>query len=121
MKKNVTILTIIAIVFSLSSCAVHTGLTSNVNNSSTNVVLQGNNYKVVQKVKGTASGVAVFGFGGSFSPLVENARSEMLASADLVGRPRAVINEIVEVNNKSFVVCRIKTVTVSAYVVEFYE
>lgn len=119
MKKFLNTLTIVAIVFSMSSCAVHSGLTSNMNNNATEVVLQGNNYKVIQQVKGSANGVAVFGLGGGFSPLVANARSEMLASADLVGKPRAVINEIVEVNNKSFVVCRIKTVTVSAYVVEF--
>jgi len=121
MKKFLNISTIIAIVFSLSSCAIHSGLTSNTNNNSTDVVLQGNNYKVVQQIRGSARGLKVLGFGGGFKPLVANARSEMLASADLVGRPRAVINEIVEVNNKSFVVCRIKTVTVSAYVVEFYE
>ena len=119
MKKILNTLTIIAIVFSMSSCAVHSGLTSNMNNNSTEVVLQGNNYKVIQQVKGSAKGTTVLGFGGSFSPLIDNARSEMLSSADLVGKPRAVINEIVEVNNKSFVVCRVKTVTVSAYVVEF--
>jgi hypothetical protein len=89
------------------------------NNNTTKVVLQGKNYTVVQQVKGSASGVTVLGFGGSFSPLIENARSEMLSSANLVGGSRAVINEIVEVNNKRFVVFSLKTVTVSAYVVEF--
>jgi hypothetical protein len=91
------------------------------NTNATEVVLQGNNYTVVQQVKGSANGVTVLGFGGSFSPLIENARSEMLSSANLVGGSRAVINEIVEVNNKTFVVFSLKTVTVSAYVVEFTE
>ncbi|MDR0941000.1 MAG: hypothetical protein LBM68_02110 [Bacteroidales bacterium] len=121
MKRILTIATIAAIACALSSCAIHSGLTTNMNTNATEVVLQGNNYTVVQQVKGTANGVTVLGFGGSFSPLIENARSEMLSSANLVGGSRAVINEIVEVNNKTFVVFSLKTVTVSAYVVEFTE
>jgi len=89
------------------------------NNSSTDVVLQGNNYKVISKVKGEATGRAILGFGGSFKPLVENARSNMLESADLVGKPRAVINETVEINDKFYLFCRKKTVTVSGYIIEF--
>ena len=84
------------------------------------VVLQDNNYKIIKKVKGEASGMSVFGiFGGSFRPLVEQARSQMLASANLIGKSRAIINETVEVNNKFFLVVGFKTVTVSAYVIEF--
>ncbi|MCL2327034.1 MAG: hypothetical protein FWC39_00830 [Bacteroidetes bacterium] len=119
MKRFLNIIIIGAIVFSMASCAMHSGLTSNMNNNNTKVVLQNNNYTIISKVKGSASGVAILGFGGSFKPLVENARSKMLESADLVGKSRAVINQTVEENDKFFVVCRIKTVTVSAYVVEF--
>ena len=119
--RNLSILIlVVAIIFSLSSCAIHSGLTGNLNNSTTNVVLQTNNYKIIQKVKGEASGMSVLGiFGGSFRPLVEQARSRMLESANLIGKPRAIINETVEVNNKFFVVVGFKTVTVSAYVIEF--
>jgi len=119
MKNFLKILTIAVVTFSLSSCAMHSGMTSNTNSNTTKVVLQSKNYKVVQKVQGSASGLKVLGFGGSFKPLIANARSEMLASADLVGKPRAVINEMVEVNDKRFVVFQVKTVTVSAYVIEF--
>ena len=120
MRKLSILILVVAIIFSLSSCAIHSGLTGNLNNSTTNVVLQTNNYKIIQKVKGEASGMSVLGiFGGSFRPLVEQARSRMLESANLIGKPRAIINETVEVNNKFFVVVGFKTVTVSAYVIEF--
>ena len=108
--------------FSFSSCAVHSGLTHNVNNHTTNVVLEKNNYKIIQKVKGTASGTTVLAIGGSFKPLIEKARAEMLESAGLIGTSRAVINETVEINNKNYVgVVNVKTITVSAYVIEFTE
>jgi len=123
MKKVICLLFVVATLLSFSSCiASHSGLTRNVNNSTTNVVLAKNNYRIIQKVKGTASGVRVFGFGGSFSPMIENARAEMLENSDLLGRARAVINETVETNSKSYVgVVTIYTVTVSAYVIEFTE
>jgi len=44
----------------------------------------------------------------------------MLSSANLIGKPRAVINETVEINNKSYVgIVNVHTITVSAYVIEF--
>jgi len=119
MKRIFKLFFIILVAFSLSSCAIHSGLTNNTNNNVTNVVLQSNNYKIVGKVKGTASGLWVLCFGGSFSPLVDNARSEMLKNADLIGHSRAIIDETVEVNNKFYIILGYKTVTVSAYVVEF--
>ncbi|MDR1369671.1 MAG: hypothetical protein LBJ72_06050 [Dysgonamonadaceae bacterium] len=122
MKKFFSVLFVIAMLFSFSSCAIHSVLTNNVNNSTTNVVLEKNNYKIIQKVKGSASGTSVLIFGGSFRPLIEKARSKMLENAELIGTSRAVINETVEVNNKSYVgIVNVKTVTVSAYVVEFIE
>lgn len=106
---------------SLCSCAVHSGLTFNTNNSTTNVVLQSNNYRIIQKVKGSASGVWFLYFGGGFKPLVENARNQMIKSAPLVGSSRAIINETVEINNKFFIIAGMKTVTVSAFVIEFID
>jgi len=113
------ILVLCTIALLLSSCALHSGLTFNTNNNVTNVVLQGNNYKIVQKVQGTASGVSVLGIGGPFRAIVAKARSEMLKNANLVGHSRAIINETVEVNSKYFVLFGVKTITVSAYVIEF--
>jgi hypothetical protein len=110
-------------VFSLlgfSGCAFHSGLTSNLNQNTTQVVLSTNNYKIIAKVKGTASGISVLGIGGSFKPLIERARAEMLENASIVGSSKAVINETVEVNNKNYAgIVNQKTVTVSAYVIEF--
>ena len=120
MKKFFNFIIAVAVIFSISSCAIHSGLTGNMNSNTTNVVLQDNNYKIIQKVKGEASGMSVLGiFGGSFRPLVEKARVQMLESANLIGKSRAIINETVEVNNKFFVIVGFKTVTVSAYVIEF--
>jgi len=108
------------LVIALTSCAIHSGLTANLNNSTTNVVLQTNNYKIIQKITGTATGTRILClFGGYQSALVEKARSQMLESANLIGKPRAIINETIEVNNKFFLVVGFKTVTVSAYVIEF--
>jgi len=122
MRNLPILILVVTIIFSLSSCAIHSGLTGNMNNSTTNVVLQTNNYKIIKKVTGTATGTRVLClFGGYQKPLVEKARSQMLESANLIGKPRAVINETVEVNNKFFVVVGFKTVTVSAYVIEFVD
>jgi len=122
MKKLVLILmSVLVLSFVFSSCALHEGLTSNLNNHGTQVVLSKKNYRIVAKVKGTASGTWVLCFGGAFRPLVAEARNKMLEEGRLVGSSMAVINETVEVNNKFFVVFGMKTVTVSAYIIEFTE
>ena len=122
MKKVFSLFLVVTLLFSFSSCGIHSGLTTNVNNHTTNVVLGQNNFKVIQKVVGTASGTSVFGIGGSFKPLIEKARAKMLESADLIGTSRAVINETVEINKKNYVgIVNVRTVTVSAYVIEFIE
>jgi len=121
MKKIFGVIIVFAIIFSLSSCGIHTGLTNNANNHTTTVVLEKKNYRIVQKVKGTSSGLYVLMFGGSFSAEIEAARSRMLESAGLIGSSRAVINETVETNWKIFFFVNIVTITVSAYVIEFTE
>ena len=120
MRKFFNIILGAIVVFSLSSCyGTHTINTSTVNNNVTNVVLQTNNYRIVEKVNGRAESVTFLGLGGSFRPLVENARSDMLRSSNLIGSSRAVINEVVEFNTKTFLFFTTYTVTVSAYVIEF--
>jgi len=121
MNKFKMFLLIFALVLIVSGCGIHEGLTSNLNNHNTEVVLSSNNYKIVKRVQGTSSGVSVFGFGGSFNAMIADARKEMLENADMVGTSRAIINETVEVNRKVFVVVSIKTITVSGYVIEFIE
>jgi len=121
MKNFFCVLLVVSMLFSFSSCAIHSGLTSNVNNHTTNVVLEKNNYKIVSKVIGNASGTRVFGIGGSFKPLIERARADMRSNDNLIGTSRAVINETVETNTKFFGIVTVQTVTVSAYVIEFIE
>ena len=106
----------------LTNCGVHNGLTSNLNNHSSQVLLTKNNFKIVEHVEGTASGVYVLFFGGPYKPLVSKARKKMLEHAYLVGSSKAIINETVEVNYKIFMgIVNIKTVTVSAYIIEFID
>ncbi|MDR1678271.1 MAG: hypothetical protein LBR81_00635 [Prevotellaceae bacterium] len=121
MKKLVKIIIAGMIAFSMSGCAIHSGLTSNLNNHATEVVLSKKNYKIISKVEGKAHGISVLGFGGSFNPLVAQARADMLNNAGLEGTSRAIINETVESNYKSFVVASVNTITVSAYIIEFTE
>ena len=119
---------VLATVVLLSSCAaVHRGIPSNINNHNTQVVLSKANYKVIAKVSGSDWSINLLGIlWGSFEPMLSNARSEMLKNAmlhnaDIEGKPRAIIYETVEVNNKMYVILGVKTVTVSAYIIEFIE
>ncbi len=58
MKKILFIL--IGITFLFSSCAVHNGLTTNLNNHTTEVVLSKKNFKVIESVQGEAQAMYVF-------------------------------------------------------------
>ncbi|HEY0261871.1 MAG TPA: DUF6567 family protein [Chitinophagales bacterium] len=104
----------------LQSCAFHNGLTSNLNNHETSVVLSSNNFKVVAYVRGEASAQYILGIGGlKRKGLIAEAREQMLANADLIGKSRAVINETVEEKSSHFGFYERYRIIVSAYVVEF--
>lgn len=122
MKKNL-FLVLVVIMFGMTSCSLHDGLTHNLNQNSTNVVLQDNNYTIVQKVRGESQADYFFYFGGFRKKgLIEEARADMLENANLIGSSKAVINETVETSYTTF--CGIYSnvkVTVSGYVVEFKE
>ena len=122
MKKSL-FLVLVVIMFGMTSCSLHDGLTHNLNQNSTNVVLQDNNYTIVQKVRGESQADYFFYFGGFRKKgLIEEARADMLESANLIGSSKAVINETVETSYTTF--CGIYSnvkVTVSGYVVEFKE
>ena len=122
MKKSL-FLVLVVIMFGMTSCSLHDGLTHNLNQNSTNVVLQDNNYTIVQKVRGESQADYFFYFGGFRKKgLIEEARADMLENANLIGRSKAVINETVETSYTTF--CGIYSnvkVTVSGYVVEFKE
>ena len=122
MKKSL-FLVLVVIMFGMTSCSLHDGLTHNLNQNSTNVVLQDNNYTIVQKVRGESQADYFFYFGGFRKEgLIEEARADMLENANLIGSSKAVINETVETSYTTF--CGIYSnvkVTVSGYVVEFKE
>ena len=122
MKKSL-FLVLVVIMFGMTSCSLHDGLTHNLNQNSTNVVLQDNNYTIVQKVRGESQADYFFYFGGFRKKgLIEEARADMLENANLIGSSKAVINETVETTYTTF--CGIYSnvkVTVSGYVVEFKE
>lgn len=123
MKKALLFLTLFVTLLGMTSCSVHDPLTRNLNQNSTNVVLQDNNYTIVQKVSGESQADYVFYFGGFRKKgLIEEARANMLENANLVGSSRAVINETVETSYTTFLGIYSKiNVTVSGYVVEFTE
>jgi len=118
MKKNLFL--IVGIVLCLSSCTIHSGLTTNLNNHNTEVVLSRNNYKVVEKVQGESRALYIFGIGGlSKKALIAEARAKMLARSNIIGGSKAVINETVEVSYSFFPFVRFYNVTVSAHIIEF--
>ncbi len=117
MKKLVFYFSMIIL---MSSCVAATGLVSN--NLLTTVELSEANYKVVDKVSGSATVRYILGLGGNKkNALVAQARSNMLRRAELVGGSRAIVNEIVEEKNQAILGTLIvkKTITVNAHIIEF--
>ncbi len=123
MKKLLMLFVLVATLFGVSSCSLHSPMTANLNQNATNVVLQDNNYKIVEKVRGEAQADYFFYFGGFRKKgLIEEARAEMLENANLIGSSKAVINENVETSVTTFAgIYTYVKVTVSGYVVEFTE
>ncbi|WP_019037449.1 DUF6567 family protein [Psychroflexus tropicus] len=122
MIKKFTIIAGLVSTVLLTSCAGHYGLTTNINNHTTEVVLADNNFKVISSVSGDASVTYILGIGGlSKKALIAEARKEMLEKANLEGSAKAIINETVEIKGTSFPFVGKKTVTVSAQVIEFLD
>lgn len=120
--KNTILLLCIAVIFS-GCMATHSGLTTNSNLHTTDVVLSKKNFKVIARVKGEAEARYVFGIGGiSKNALIEEAKTDMFSKADIIGGSKAVINETVEIKNAFyFGIVTLKKVVVSANIVEFTE
>jgi hypothetical protein len=123
MKKNKWFIVLLLASVTLSSCmGIHNALSSNENVNTTEVVLSRKNYKIVERIEGSASTYSVFGIGNhGWKTLVANARREMLLKTNLIGTSRAIINENIEINHRMIFMVSIKTVNVSAYVIEFTE
>jgi len=112
----------LAIVILFSSCALHSGLTTNYNNHSTEVVLSKKNFKIIENVKGESQAMYVFGIGGhKKNAMINEARTNMLINANIIGSPKAIIYETVETKKSLFPIVRLYKVIVSGYIVEFTE
>ncbi len=125
MKKAKLLIFVIGITFLLPSCmTLNSGLTENVNNHTTSVVLSRKNYNVIASVQGEAQTTSIFGLGGGIlkKGLIAKAKSKMLKNADIVGGAKAIINETVEVKRaRYFFFISTYTVIVSGHVIEFTE
>lgn len=117
-----TVLSVIVFTLMLSGCASFQGLTKNYNGHNTEVQLNRKNFKIVQKVEGSAQATYILGIGGlGKKALIARATEKMLADANLIGSSRAVINETVEIKNSFFLIATTTQINVSAYVIEFTE
>ncbi len=104
-----------------SGCGISTALVGNVNGNLTNVELSRKNFKVIDRISGTSSTSYILGIGGiSAKALVEKAKADMLSKQDLTGGSRAIVNVTVEEHISSwFIFYMVRTVTVSAHLIEF--
>ena len=119
-KLSFSLLFLTGLVF-LNSCGINYANVVNHNQNATQVHLASNNFKVVDKVSGTAEVSYVLIFGGvNRKQLYKNAYTEMINSANLVSGSKALVNVLSEEHLGGvppFYYTR--TVTVSANVIEF--
>lgn len=102
------------------ACGVNNAIILNHNQNSTQVHLSSMNYRFVDKVSGSADVEYVLIFGGmNKKQLYENAYSKMLDAANLTGS-KAIVNAVTEEHLGGVPPFYYKrTITVSAYVIEF--
>ena len=105
----------------LSSCGFNSALVLNHNQNNTQVQLSSGNYKVVDKVSGTAEVEYILMIGGlDKRQLYENAYSAMVNKANLLNSSKALINIVTEEHVGGVPPFYYKrTLTVSANVIEF--
>ena len=95
-KLSFSLLFLTGLVF-LNSCGINYANVVNHNQNATQVHLASNNFKVVDKVSGTAEVSYVLIFGGvNRKQLYKNAYTEMINSANLVSGSKALVNVLSE-------------------------
>ncbi len=119
-KKLFLIISIFSIII-LSGCGINSGLINqlSVNNTTTDVVLQENNFKVIGTVSGEAKDTYIFGFGGLTTDLVAKAKQDMIKKAALEGTSKAIINVTLEEHKALFVILVERTIFVHGTIIEF--
>lgn len=104
----------------MSSCATHNALTANLKSQNTQVILTQDNFKIGDRIEGSANATYVLGIGGlSKKSLLETARTTMYQNANLQGSSKALINETFSTKTAFFFFFWKHQVNVSADVVEF--
>jgi len=97
-KRNALYTAILIAVLFLSGCGVNSGIMNlySVNGANTNVILQKNNFKVIENVSGDATDKYWFFIGGFKQTLVAKAKQNMIEKAKLEGTSKAIINITLE-------------------------
>jgi hypothetical protein len=121
MKKLLLSALLLGSVALFSSCGVNYSMILNHNVNNTQVQLSSNNFKVIDKITGSASTFYIIGFGDmNRTKLYQEAYAAMMDKANLKDGARAVINVVSEEHVGGvppFYVVR--TITVSGNVIEF--
>ena len=119
--KTLFVSLLLCAILALSSCGVNYATIANHNMNNTQVQLSSNNFKVVDKISGTAYVQYIVLIGGlKKKQLYEKAYSDLLAKANLINSSKALINILTEEHYTFITPYYIRrTVTVSANVIEF--
>ena len=122
MKKLLSkVVMAVAAVTLFASCGINANLTTNRNQTQTNVVLGQKNFHVVKTVEAEVTATYWFGIGGlSKKALQSNAMAELTKAANLTGS-QALINVNVHVSATDIVVYNKLTYHATGTVVEFDE
>ncbi|MEQ8582536.1 MAG: hypothetical protein RIC30_14825 [Marinoscillum sp.] len=121
MKKLLNLSVVVILLVILSSCGASNAFMLNQNQNATQVHLASGNYRVVDKVRGSADVSYVLIFGGmKKKQLFANAYANMMDQADLSTGSRALVNMVTEEHLGGVPPFFYKrTVTVSANIIEF--
>lgn len=121
MKKLMNLSVPIILLVMLSSCGASNAFILNQNQNATQVHLASGNYRVVDKVRGSADVSYVLVFGGmKKKQLFANAYADLMNNADLTTGSRALVNMVSEEHIGGVPPFFYKrTVTVSANIIEF--
>jgi hypothetical protein len=121
MRKISYIFMLVGIALLFQSCGMNSALVANQNQNHTQVQLSSNNYKVIDRVSGSAEVEYFLMIGGlTKRQLYENAYAAMLSKANLLNGPRALVHVVTEEHIGGVPPFYLKrTITISAHVVEF--
>ena len=121
MKTIINLFSLVAISLLLNSCGIHASQIINQNQNATQVQLSGNNFKIIDKVSGTAEINYICLIGGmNRTQLYSKAYADLINNANMQNTSKALINLTTEehIGGVPFFYYK-RTITVSANVIEF--